>query len=41
MYRFMPAQTSFRVILKFADDADLLTDVYIKVRMHGDKFEAV
>ena len=41
MYRFMPAQTSFRVILKFADDADLPKDVYIKVRMHGDKFEAV
>ena len=40
-YRFMPEQTSFRICLKFAYDVSLPKDVYIKVRMHGDKFEAV
>ena len=40
-YMFMPAQTYFRISLKFAYNVALLKDVYIKVRMHGDKFEAV
>jgi hypothetical protein len=40
-YMFMPAQTYFRISLKLAYNVALLKDVYIKVRMHGDKFEAV
>ncbi len=40
-YMFMPPKTNFHIGLKFAYDVALLKDVYIKVRMHGDKFEAV